>query len=102
MGLKLANKKIKLGILVAFPFLVYLIPRSDFFNGHSICLLKNLFGIECWGCGITRAVVSVMYFDFESAWGYNRLVVVVLPLLVYLWVKYVIATLKDTKAKSRN
>lgn len=95
MGLSLPSKKIKCWILVALPFSVYLIPRSDFFNGHSICLLKNLFGIECWGCGITRAVVSVMYFDFEGAWNYNRLVVVVLPLLIYLWIKYIITTSKE-------
>jgi hypothetical protein len=34
---------------------------------------------------MTRAVFSAMYLRFADAWEYNRLVVVVLPLLAVAW-----------------
>ena len=74
------------------PLLVYVIPRQCWFEGESLCLVKALSGgkIECWGCGITRAVVSVMYLDFGAAWDYNRAVVVVFPLMAFMWAKEVL------------
>lgn len=90
--------QIKLGGIAAIPFLLYLLPRSVIFSGeHPICLFKNLLGTECWGCGITRAVLSVMYLDFSGAWEYNHFVVVVFPLLVYLWVRWLRSTYKQLK-----
>lgn len=69
------------------PSIVYIIPSEYIFDGHSICIFKNLWGIECWGCGMTRAIVSVMHLHFRDAFLYNRLVVIVFPLLLYLWIK---------------
>ncbi len=77
--------------IILLPFLVYLIPKASLFEGESICLFKRLLGVECPGCGMTRAIVSMMYLDFEAAWGYNHLSVVVAPLLLYLWVKSLVA-----------
>ena len=55
----------------------------------DLCLFKKIFGINCWNCGMTRALVSVAYLDFYGAWHYNRAVIVVAPLLVWLWGKWV-------------
>ncbi|MDI9342367.1 MAG: DUF2752 domain-containing protein [Sediminibacterium sp.] len=44
-----------------------------------------LFDTTCYGCGITRAVHHAIHFDFKTAYAYNKLVVVVLPLLIYVW-----------------
>ena len=52
---------------------------------------------ECWNCGMTRALVSVAYLDFYGAWHYNRAVVVVAPLLVYLWLRWVYNLVKFSK-----
>lgn len=86
-------------ILVALlPFVVYLIPRSWIFSGeYSLCLFRNLTGHECWGCGITRAVVSLYYFDFHGAWTYHRGIVVVAPLLVYAWFRWIVRLVRETK-----
>ena len=78
---------VKIALIAGFPLLLYFIPM-DWLNGqHTICLFKNLTGHECWGCGITRAVVSVVQFDFTAAFHYNKLIVIVFPLLVYEWMK---------------
>jgi hypothetical protein len=71
--------------MIFIPVALYFVPL-DWLNGqHSICLFKNIFGIECWGCGITRATISVIQLDFSRAFHYNRLIVVVFPLLLYVW-----------------
>lgn len=65
--------------------MLYPIPRHWIYEGHSICLFRNLFGIECWGCGMTRALFSVLDLHFMAAWNYNRAVVIVVPMLIILW-----------------
>jgi len=77
------------GILI-LPVLLFFIPVDWLNKQHSICLFKNIFGVECWGCGMTRAVLSVVQCNFITAFHYNRLVVIVFPLLVYVWGKLVI------------
>ncbi|MBQ2424791.1 MAG: DUF2752 domain-containing protein [Alistipes sp.] len=71
--------------MLLLPALLYLVPTEGIYNGNSLCVVKNIFGVECWGCGITRALFSVLYLDFAAAWGYNHLIVVVFPLLLWLW-----------------
>ena len=81
-------RAITVGLLPAF---VYLIPLEWLFDeGHTLCLFHNLTGQECWGCGMSRALMSLMYLDFESAWAYHRGVVVVAPELAWLWVKWIV------------
>ena len=49
------------------------------------CLFSALTGHDCWGCGITHAVVAALHGDFADAWQHNRLFVLVLPLLGWEW-----------------
>lgn len=85
--------------MLLLPFLVYMIPIEGIFNGKSICLFKNVFGVECWGCGITRAIFSALYLRFADAWEYNHLVVIVLPILVFEWLRSVIRLLRQLLKK---
>ncbi len=80
-------EKLKLSALIVVPLLFYFMPEKSIYEGHSICLFVNLFGVECFGCGMTRAIYSAIHFDFEKAMSYNKLVVVVLPLLIYVWTR---------------
>jgi hypothetical protein len=80
---------VKLSLVILLPVLLFFIP-VDWLNGqHTLCLFKNLTGRECWGCGITRAIISAVQFHFEAAFHYNKLIVIVLPLLLYEWIKTV-------------
>ncbi|MBC7448560.1 MAG: DUF2752 domain-containing protein [Hymenobacteraceae bacterium] len=60
---------------------------ADFFDHHgpTLCLSRLLLDTECPGCGMTRASMHALHLDFATAWHYNRLVVIVLPLLAWLW-----------------
>lgn len=35
------------------------------------CFFKEFFGISCPGCGMSRAVLSVIKFDFVAAFSYH-------------------------------
>ena len=54
------------------------------------CPVKHFLGVSCPGCGMTRACLSALRFDFSAAFYYHPLWIVMLPLvasLLFLWVK---------------
>lgn len=55
----------------------------------TFCLIKLLTGHQCWGCGLTRAFAALSRFEFRQAWDYNHLIVIVVPLLMWVWVGFV-------------
>jgi hypothetical protein len=88
---KVKSKKIKNNILllvyIILPIILFFIPLEWLNKQHSICLIKNIFGVECYGCGITRAIISGVQLDFTKAIEYNKMVIIVLPLFIYEWFK---------------
>ena len=46
----------------------------------STCIILSIFGVRCPGCGLTRAVLSLLRLDFAAAVDYHPLVFT-LPLL---------------------
>lgn len=63
-------------LLIVFIFYLLKIP----------CFFKSIFHIPCPGCGMTRALLSVLNFDFASAISYNFMIFA-MPLL-YLYFLY--------------
>jgi len=62
---------------------VLLILPADFFDkGESICLSVFLFDIECYACGLTRAIQHLIHLDFSIGYEYNKLSIFVFPLLI--------------------
>ena len=72
---------------IILPIILFYIPLEWLNKQHSICLIKNIFGVECYGCGITRAIISGVQLDFTKAIEYNKMVIIVLPLFIYEWFK---------------
>lgn len=48
----------------------------------SACVFRNITGIPCAGCGIVRSVVCLAHCEVARSWGFHRLGMVVLVLLV--------------------
>jgi hypothetical protein len=69
------------------PVAVALIPTAWIERGPPLCLSRLIFGVRCPGCGMTRAVSCAAHGRLRRAWGYNRLVVVVGPLLALEWAR---------------
>lgn len=85
--------KAKLTLLLALPIVLWCLPATFFDSGKSTCLSQVLLQQECYGCGTTRAIMHLLHADLSGAVHYNKLSLVVLPLLALLWLKEVLATL---------
>lgn len=73
-------------LLAAIPVVWASVPISLLERSPRVCLLRRL-GVPCWGCGMTRAIASALRGDWRGAWRYNRLSVIVAPLLAFLWAR---------------
>jgi hypothetical protein len=51
----------------------------------SVCLLKDIFGIPCPGCGLIRAFLFLAHGNLRSAMELNVNSVLVFSLVVLLW-----------------
>jgi len=50
------------------------------------CVFREITGLWCPGCGLTRMVLALMELDFLQAFRYNMLIFFVAPLfIIYLW-----------------
>jgi hypothetical protein len=78
----------KLVFIIATPIILLFLPAGFFDGGESICLSKLLLGRECPACGMTRACMHLIHFDFEEAYAYNMMSFIALPLLAVVWIQW--------------
>lgn len=68
--------------ILTFTFICLAIIPTDFIGHYlTICIFKNLFGKECLGCGMIRAISSILHGNLVPAISYNKLVVIFFPIL---------------------
>lgn len=89
-------------LLILLPIILRFISLSDLEKAPTICIYKNMTGKDCWGCGTSRALVSILNFDFKQAYQFNKRIVIVFPLLVFLWVKVIVKNIKILFRKDDN
>ncbi|WP_366941084.1 DUF2752 domain-containing protein [uncultured Pedobacter sp.] len=80
--------------LAVFPLVLIVLPASYFDTGKSICLFTLLTDIPCYGCGLTRACMHLIHFNFEMAANFNKISFVVFPILCFLYLQEFVSTLK--------
>lgn len=65
---------------------VLIIPITIFYSvmyiigNRTLCIYKNLIGIPCPGCGMTRAYISLIHGDIEQAFYFHPLFI--LPIII--------------------
>ena len=69
------------------PFILPFISLDWLEAGDTICIYKNLTDHECFGCENTRSIVAISQLEFSKAFAYNRLVIIIIPLLFFVWIK---------------
>ncbi|HEY1021406.1 MAG TPA: DUF2752 domain-containing protein [Flavisolibacter sp.] len=73
---------------ILLPLVLLILPADYFDQGQSLCLSKLLAGIECYGCGMTRAIMHLIHLEFQAAAGFNKLCFIVFPVLSLLWAQW--------------
>ena len=90
---RLKKTSIKYGaiLLIGIAYLIFIL-LTDL---RIPCILYELTGIKCPGCGITRMLVSIARLDFVSAFKYNPFLFITGPfILLYLAIfeiKYILS-----------
>ena len=54
------------------------------------CMLRDLTGIPCPSCGMTRAAISLLQFDFRAAFYYHPLCYFLVVAVVYIFGLYIV------------
>lgn len=81
--LKISRKIFVLSLPVLAVIFANLAVKAHFTH---FCLIKFITGHECWGCGLTRAFAALSRLDVQKALEYNPLIIVVVPLLTFIWI----------------
>jgi drug/metabolite transporter (DMT)-like permease len=80
-----------IGVILIF------LPKDYFDEGQSVCLSVVFFDLKCYGCGMTRAIQHLIHLDFKEAFEYNKLSIIVFPLLVFMISKEFYAFVRNKK-----
>ena len=67
------------------PIVLIVLPSTFFDSGESICLSVFFLDIECYACGLTRAIQHLIHFDFIIAYEYNKLSIIVFPVFCIVY-----------------
>lgn len=86
----LRNKAADIGIAMAIAALgaAAIVVPDTLLHASPSCLISMLLEDRCWGCGITRASIAILHGDFTAAWRLNKFSIVVLPMLVFLYLRF--------------
>ena len=60
---------------------LFFIPDSFFSHSPMLCLHRKILGLDCPGCGLTRALHSLLHLRFITAFHFNFAVFMLLPVL---------------------
>lgn len=63
------SNKIKITLKNCLGYLLLAVTLICFYR----CPVKLVFGIDCPGCGMTRAFLAALRFDYKSAFDYHPL-----------------------------
>jgi len=84
---KECQMRLKEEIRKIFPVLAILIAYSIYLRFFTIgipCVFHEVTGLKCPGCGMTRSCMSILKFDFTSAYNSNMLSITVVPMLLII------------------
>jgi hypothetical protein len=89
--------RLKIAVGIAVPLCLLLLPYNFFDEGPPLCFSRILFGLECMGCGTSRAMMRILHGRFVEAWAFNPLGFAALPLLAFFWVKWFFKNIKEMR-----
>jgi hypothetical protein len=85
--------------MIFLPILLIMLPKTFFDHGPTTCIYTLLAGVNCYGCGMTRASMRLIHLDFVGAWEFNKLSFIVFPALAFYYMRYFIYLMRNAKAQ---
>lgn len=85
-------KHAKWAVLLVFAYFVLL--RKLFV---TTCPAVLITGLPCPGCGMTRALLRLLHFDFAGAWRIHPFVYVILIFVIWFGIRRYIMGVKETQ-----
>ena len=70
------------------------IDRIDTGFIFPTCIFKLFIGLECWGCGMTTAILELFRFNWVRAYEINSLAPIVVMLISVIFVKEIFNMVK--------
>lgn len=58
------------------------------------CVFYEITGLRCPGCGVTQMCISLINFDIGGAFKSNGMLLILLPILGYVFGKYALTYIK--------
>jgi hypothetical protein len=49
----------------------------------ELCTMKRLWGIDCPGCGMTRAFIALAHGDVSAAWSFNPAAILLFGMMAF-------------------
>ena len=80
----LKHKWIVFSIIIAYSLLL-IINALGWQVWLPSCFITQISGVECFGCGISRAVIALLKGNVHDAFNFNPLIFIYLPIILF-WV----------------
>lgn len=86
--------RVLLTCMILVPLVLLALPKDALDHGPAMCLSVLLFDMECYGCGLTRAGMRMIHFDFAGAMEFNKLALIAIPLVAVLYGQEILRRMK--------
>lgn len=101
MSFKFNTKALRyMGYILFIYLFLYIFDNfnSHYSSSHTLCLFKNITGIPCAGCGLSRSTLAFLSGDFATACAYHILGIPLNLFFIvsFVWLAYDTFTARDT------
>jgi hypothetical protein len=87
----ISTRDISTFVLITGLLTVYYLPSEYLFhNPTNYCIHKNLLHFDCPGCGMTRALYSLLHGQFKQAMIFNIAIAPFIILMVQHFLSYIL------------
>jgi len=87
-------ERIRVIFFIAAPIFIWFIDYNTNEVGFTLCIFKNLFGEECYGCGLLRGISAAFHLDFKKVYLLNRLNFITIPIIFIIYTKQLFNSFK--------
>lgn len=91
------NKTTKNKIIIVFAVIIFTILLIIVLGKFYKCPIYHYLGVECLGCGLTRAAISILKLDFISASKYNGAIFPIIIIFILLLKDFILEKLNHKK-----